>query len=59
LNNPPHSGENAQEIYFFTFKNQLVMRIEKCKNYVKQRMFIGNALTREAGLSLLSMDGLT
>jgi len=25
------------------------MSIEKYKNYVKQRLFLGNALTREAG----------
>lgn len=30
------------------------MSIEKCKNYVKQRLFLG----REAGLTLLTTSGI-
>jgi hypothetical protein len=32
--------------------------LKNTKNYVKQRLFLGNALTREAGLTLLTTNGL-
>jgi len=35
---------------FFVFKNT--------KNYIKQRMFLGNTLPHEAGLALLTTNGI-
>jgi hypothetical protein len=44
---------------FCILKINTLRVLKNTKNYVKQRLFLVNALIREAGLTLLSTNGLT
>ncbi len=43
---------------FLYLKINRLLVLKNTKNYVKQRMFLGNTLTREAGLTLLTTNGI-
>jgi hypothetical protein len=52
------STNSLKKQLFCILKINTLRVLKNTKNYVKQRLFLVNALIREAGLTLLTMNGI-